>query len=168
MRNSNPPLNPIIAAITGGGPGGVVELLGFVGAGPDGFLRVYRALDMSNYVDVPADDVIHFVQAEREIEPTRIFIRSTSRVTVTERRVAAVEARELALGRTSDRSGKARAETECFRTCAYNFRDCLRGTDGDYDLCSWILDECNARCEDWFPLTARYGRSSCGCRSRFG
>jgi hypothetical protein len=83
----HPIIEKLIAATRGSE--GVVELLGFIGPRSEGdaenTLPLYTSLDLSERVLVPIDAIVHVQEPDgdgKSVEPTRVFVRSSTEVRV--------------------------------------------------------------------------------------
>ena len=61
-RDPNPAPNPLVTRLTKAGSENetedVVALIGYVGAGQEGHVRLYPELDLNRWLDVPAGDIV--------------------------------------------------------------------------------------------------------------
>ena len=159
QKYNQPKINPIVKSFSSQKTDTkTVQLKGFVGEGPKGFIRIYFSLDLFSYADIPEADIIHFIEPEKDDSPIKLFVKASAEVKCTVDRTYTTKAYKLrkrrafpvrrftnpALRPVSD------DEVDCFRDCAYWFRDCLRYWD-DYDLCSFSYDQCCWACEVKFP-----------------
>ncbi len=170
-NRGQPRVNPILKKLTSRGKGrALTQLKGFVGEGPKGFVRIYPSLTMPSYVDIHSDDVVHFIESDEDDKPIEIFVRASAKVNFTQVRSGTTEAQNLdGLGKGDCGCGCGGQTVaalrippgsvigpdtprECYRDCAFAFRDCLR-SGRSYSSCVADDDLCNARCDAIFPTT---------------
>lgn len=114
--------NPIIAALARDER--AIPMSGFVGKSENGKLGIHAGFDSATYVEVDAKDIVHVIEAERDDQPTRFWVRETADIRI----VSTLKA--LDIGRVN----KPSILGECDEKSYDAYVDCLnRG--GDLEWC---------------------------------
>lgn len=76
----------------------VVELRGYAGTGTAGFLRLYPALDVGSYVEVPRSAVVYAKTSDDEDGIVTLFVAASAEITEVQRRTLPAKASSLITG----------------------------------------------------------------------
>ena len=117
--------NPIIAALERNES--AVQIAGYVSQSQDGQIRLYTKLDLAGYLVIDSSDIIQVLEADRDEEPTRLFIRDSAEIKV----VSTVKAVAL---RKQDNAGKGAGGKSCADKSFDVWWECVQTSD-DLEWC---------------------------------
>lgn len=158
-----------LAAGPGEAPTGLTSFVGLLGRGAqEGYWRLYLSLDMSRYIEVSGDDVVHSESLPAERSPfgslggTRIFVKRGAKVTTTRAVTRSGDAQaaadefdlDIRLGQRAVGPKEICVGTEGGTTCA---AECGGGGTGDAATCLTC-----ASCGDTCFRTCNTCRTDCG------
>ncbi|MFN2123360.1 MAG: hypothetical protein ACK2UP_07665 [Candidatus Promineifilaceae bacterium] len=171
-EKKNPKVNPILKARDRAADGeSLAKIKGFIAEGPAGFVRVYPSLVGASYMDIPADDVLHFIDGAEEDEPTVLFVNGDADVSVMRVRSGSVKARRLAASRREQTSGgcggggDGGGENPNFVALRVLNRLMQAAGGGLFDIGPSTPSECFGGCAYDFRECLRDGKSSEYCNN---
>jgi hypothetical protein len=84
MKNDykKPKVNPLVAKLLDIAKGDtIVQLEGYVGPSETSKLRLYRSLDLTEYIDVPEASILHIKELSKASDgPVRVWVRGSAKV----------------------------------------------------------------------------------------
>jgi hypothetical protein len=95
--NKKPKVNPLVAKLLDTAKDEtVVQLEGYVGPSETSILRLYRSLDLSEYMDVPEVGILHFEElSEGGDGRVRVWVRGSAKIQFVSVNSAVMEAAQL-------------------------------------------------------------------------